>query len=277
MAILAISRQMSSVEEELIKKIADILGCKYIDRKMIRERMEKNGFPAEKFNKYDEIRPSFSSFFSKDRENYIHYLREAILNECEDANMNCVFAGRGAFQLLKDIPSCVSVRFVADGWTRLERAKAEFNIDSATAKKKLFRSEMNKYGYYKIYFKLKLKDNSLFDLVIDTTKLKEDEIIKTVVDFVKNKVTPQDEFDSKRIIGDLILGQIIVNILFNAYDVNVTNLEAVVSGRTITLTGVTDTSGTIEYVKKILACELPQFEVVSHIEAVQDSMSRSRR
>ena len=277
MAILAISRQMSAVNENLIKKIADILGYKYIDRKMIRERMEKNGFPPEKFNKYDEVKPHFLSFFSKDRENYVNFLKEAICCECINADMKCVFAGRAAFHILKDIPSCVSVRLIADGWTRLKRAKEEFGIDAKTAKKKLFRSEMNKFGYYKMYFKLKISDLSMFDLVLDTTNMTEDEIIKSIIDYMKSRINEEDEKISKEKINNQRLGYLIIHLLFNAYDVNISNLTAEVSGKTVTLRGITDTSGTIEYIKKILSCEMPSYEIVSQISAVQDSMSLSRR
>ena len=277
MAILAISRQMSAVDENLIKKMADTLGYTYIDRRMIRQRMEKIGYPSEQFNKYDEVKPRFFSFFSKDRENYVNYLKEAICSECINADMNCVFAGRAAFHILKDIPSCVSVRLVADGWTRLERAKKEFNIDMKTAKKKLLRSEMDKYGYYKLYFKLKLSDETLFDLVLNTTNMTEDAIMQTIIGFLKNSVTEEDERISKEKINDLRIGQLIVSLLFNAYDVNVSNFNADVQGKTVTLSGITDTSGTIEYIKKILSCELPAYKIISNISAVQDSMSPSRR
>ena len=277
MAILAISRQMSAVNENLIKKIAEILGYKYIDRKMIRERMEKNGYPSDKFNKYDEVKPSFFSFFSKDRENYVNYLKEAICCECINNDMKCVFAGRAAFHILKDIPSCVSVRLVANGWTRLNRAKEEFGLDAKGAKKKLLRSEIDKFGYYKMYFKLKLSDTSIFDLVLDTTNMTEDEIIKAIINCLKSKVSEADEENSREKVNSQRLGYLIVTLLFNAYDVNVSNLTAEVTGKTVTLNGITDTSGTIEYIKKILSCEMPAYEIVSNISAVQDSMSPSRR
>ena len=277
MAILAISRQMGSISQDLVRKIADVLGYKFIDRKMIRARMERNGFPAEKFNKYDEIKPSFFSFFSKDRENYVHYLTEAIYNECQDNDMKCVFAGRGAFHVLKNLPSSISVRIVADARTRIERAENEFSIDGASAKMKLLRSEMNKFNYYKIYFKLNITDETNFDHVIDTTNMDENEIISAITSFVKSDVSESDEIASKIKIDDLILGQIIVNLLFNAYDINVSNLKVSVMGRKITISGITDTSGNIEYVKKILSCELPNFEIESNISAVQDTMSRTVR
>lgn len=277
MAILAISRQVGAVDEHLIKRMAEQLGYTYIDRKMIRERMEKNGYPSEKFNTYDEVKPHFFSFFSKDRENYVNYLTEAICCECINADMKCVFAGRAAFHILKDIPSRVSVRLVADAHTRLERAKKEFGIDMKAAKKKLLRSEMDKYGYYKLYFKLKLSDESLFDLVLDTTGMAEEDVAQTVISFLKKNVSEEDERVSKEKINNLRLGQLIVSLLFNAYDVNVSNFTANVTGKTVTLGGITDTSGTIEYIKNILACEMPSYEIVSNISAVQDSMSRSRR
>ena len=66
MAIIAISRQVAALGDEIAAAVAKKLGYTFITRKQIEDRIVELGFPKEKPQKYDEIKPGFSQASQKD-------------------------------------------------------------------------------------------------------------------------------------------------------------------------------------------------------------------
>lgn len=56
MAIIAISRQVAALGDEIAAAVAKKLGYTFITRKQIEDRIVELGFPKEKLQKYDEIK-----------------------------------------------------------------------------------------------------------------------------------------------------------------------------------------------------------------------------
>ena len=74
MAIIAISRQVAALGDEIAAAAAKKLGYKFIDRKSIEEKIVALGFSAEKLKKYDEKKPGFFASLAKDSDEYLYYL-----------------------------------------------------------------------------------------------------------------------------------------------------------------------------------------------------------
>ena len=68
MAVIAISRQVAALGDEIAAAAARKLGYKFIDRKQIEEKIVQLGFPKEKLSKYDEKKPGFFASLVKDRD-----------------------------------------------------------------------------------------------------------------------------------------------------------------------------------------------------------------
>lgn len=65
MAIIAISRQVAALGDEISTELAKKLGYKFINRNELEKRIVDLGFPAEKLKKYDEKKPGFFCFTCK--------------------------------------------------------------------------------------------------------------------------------------------------------------------------------------------------------------------
>ena len=125
MGVIAISRQVAALGDEIAAEVAEKLGYKFINRQELEKRIVTLGFPAGKLKKYDEKKPGFFASLVKDRDEYLHYLQTAVLEAAEEGN--CILIGRGAFIILESLPNLVSLRFVAKDEIRMQRLQKEFD------------------------------------------------------------------------------------------------------------------------------------------------------
>jgi len=93
MAVIAISRQVAALGDEVASAVAEKIGYKFINRQEIEKRIVELGFPAEKLKKYDERKPGFFASLVKDRDEYLHYLQTAVLEAADEGD--CILIGRG--------------------------------------------------------------------------------------------------------------------------------------------------------------------------------------
>ena len=59
MAIIAISRQVAALGDEVARELANRTGYRFVDRKYIEKRIIDLGFPEDKMKKFDERIPGF--------------------------------------------------------------------------------------------------------------------------------------------------------------------------------------------------------------------------
>ena len=65
MAVIAISRQVAALGDEIAEDAAKLLGYKFFNRKLIEQRIIELGFSADKLKKYDERKPGFFASLAK--------------------------------------------------------------------------------------------------------------------------------------------------------------------------------------------------------------------
>jgi len=102
MAIITISRQLAALGDETAHELAKMMDYHFVDKSALEQRITSYGFVSSKLEKYDERKPSFWASLSQDRDDYLHYLKTALLAEAEGGN--CVFVGRGAQIVSRDSP-----------------------------------------------------------------------------------------------------------------------------------------------------------------------------
>ena len=166
MAIIAISRQVAALGDEIAAAVAKKLGYTFITRKQIEDRIVELGFPKEKLQKYDEIKPGFFASLAKGRDEYLNYLQYAILEAASKGN--CILIGRGSFVILEDVPNLISLRFVAKESVRAKRLEKEFNWTEKQAMARINESAANRKGFHKSFFNVDNEDASHYMLTINT-------------------------------------------------------------------------------------------------------------
>ena len=150
MAIIAISRQVASLGDEIAESVAKKTGYKFITRHDLEKRIVDLGFPAEKLKKYDEKKPGFFASLVKDRDEYLNYLQTAVLEAASEGN--CILIGRGSFLILENLPNLLSLRFIASDTVRMERLMKEFNWTEKQAIQRITESDTNRKCFHKIFF-----------------------------------------------------------------------------------------------------------------------------
>ncbi|MEE0354029.1 MAG: cytidylate kinase-like family protein [Treponema sp.] len=270
MAIIAISRQVAALGDEIAAAAAKKLGYTFITRKQIENRIVELGFPKEKLQKYDEIKPGFFASLAKGRDEYLNYLQYAVLEAASKGN--CILIGRGSFVILEDVPNLISLRFVAKESVRAKRLEKEFNWTEKQAMARINESAANRKGFHKSFFNVDNEDSSHYMLTINTGILEQEEVVKQIVNFVKYFADPEKEALGKKRIENMLKAQDLTNKLLFEYKLNINFLRAIIDdeGTSITLQGVADSQAIVDRAVTLAAKILPSCTIKSAVNIVQD-------
>jgi len=270
MAVITLTRQSGSMGDEVGMLIARRLGYTFYDKKEIEKRIIAKGLPKEEFVKFDERKPKFLDRFTKNRDRYLNYLSEVILEIAQQGN--CVIMGRGAFLFLRDVPNHITVRFVCPFKKRLERFKEISGITTdKIAEKMLSDSDKRQAEFYKSCFKYDLNDYTLIHAMINTASLNPDMLAEMITVGIKNNITPEIEEAGKNYIDNLILAQEMTNKLIFEHGLHIDELWIMIQDKTVILNGLTGFHATVDRAKTILESEYSGYKVESKIRCVQDN------
>ncbi len=268
MAIVAISRQVAALGDEIAASAAEKLGYKFVRRQELEQRIVALGFPSEKLSKYDEKKPKFFASLVKDRDEYLQYLQTAVLEAASEDNV--ILIGRGSYIILEDVESLISFRLVAKDSIRLERLEKEFSWNEKQARQRIDESDTNRRGFHKSFFNAEVDDPTRFHLVMNTGIIGAEEGADIVTSLVRTTITPEREERGNAKLRTMLDAQHLVNRLVFEYKINIEFLRAVIEGKTVTLQGVADSSAVVERALKLAAETMPGYTAKSAISIIQD-------
>ncbi|MDR2101687.1 MAG: cytidylate kinase-like family protein [Treponema sp.] len=268
MAIITISRELAALGDETAHELAKLLNYRFIDKHILEERIKSYGVAAQKLEKYDERKPSFWASLSQDRDDYLHYLKTAILTEAEQGP--CVFIGRGTNMIFKDVPGVLAVFLVAPFNVRIERVKSYFHCDDKRARQIIEQSDHDREGFHRYFFDMRWQDPGNYHLTLNTGHLHPAfcaEIIKHLRDHV---ITSDAEEKNTRCLKELILGQQIKHHILYKKEIPVHFLEVSVKEGTAILYGVANSQTLVEAAVSAAREAAPGGSLQSEIQIVQE-------
>ena len=268
MAIITISRELAALGDETAHELAERLGCRFVDKSSLEDRIKSYGVEEGKLAKYDEKKPSFLASLSQDRDDYLHFLKTAIFAEAGQGS--CIFMGRGAALILKKVPGVFSVFLAAPMDIRLERVKNYFHCDERRARQILEQSDHDREGFHRYFFDAEWKDAGNYHMTLNTGHL-HPEVCAEIIKYMRDRIIT-DEAEAKNIIKlkELSLEQEIKHNILYTKEIPIHFLEVVVSGELVNLYGVAK-SLTLTEAALVTAREtVPGFTVQSEIQVVQD-------
>jgi cytidylate kinase len=166
MAILTISRQIGSVDKEIMQKTAGLWNYEYLDRPMILEDMRAEGARWEEFGKeFDEHYPSVWERYDRSYTGYVLITQSIILNRALKDNVMIV--GRGANFLLRETPYALNVRIIAPLEQRLESIMKRENLSKGAAEILAKKVDKEMAGTVRLIYGKDIDDPSNYDLVFD--------------------------------------------------------------------------------------------------------------
>lgn len=272
MAIIAISRQVAALGDEISASLAQKTGYRFINRQEIERRIVELGFSEDKLKKYDERKPGFFASLVKERDEYLNYLQTAVLESAQEGN--CILIGRGSYFILQNLPNLISLRFIAPENIRLERLMKEFSWNEKQALQRITESDNNRKGFHKSFFNTEINDPSHYLMVMNTGAFDVETASKAISSLVDSIVTKEKEELGKQKLKEMLKCQHLVNKLMFEHKLNIEFLRAVINDDTLILQGVADSSVLVERAVRIASSELPDYKVTSAISVVQDYKNR---
>ena len=271
MAVVAISRQVAALGDEIAAALAQKINYTFIDRMQIEKRIVELGFPQDKLPRYDERKPNFFANLAKDRDDYLNYLQYAVLEAASTGN--CILIGRGAFKILESVQNLVSLRFVTPDDIRRQRLKEEKNWTDKQAQARMDESDANRRGFHKSFFNMENETPQNFLLTLNTGLVGTADAVKILEAVIKTYITPQKEQDGKVRVERLLKAQRLVNQLLFDYKLNINFLRAEVDDEkddVIVLHGVADSQALSMRAVETAAKIYPTCEIRSSISITQD-------
>lgn len=244
MAVICISRELASYGEETAQELAKLNGYTIVDKAHIEAALSSIGIDSAKQERYDEKNPGFWASLSQQRDEYLHFLTQAIYETA--LQNNCIIIGRGAYAILKGIPNLISIRIGASNSVRVERVRKEQNIDSRHALQIIESSDHDRAGFHKYFFSADWHDPSEYDMTLTTDRFDPSHAAAAIEAFRKSFISDAEERESIAKLQDLLLGSKIVTEITYNRKIPIHFLEAAVEHGVVVLHGVANTHAAVD-------------------------------
>ncbi|MBW2148037.1 MAG: cytidylate kinase family protein [Deltaproteobacteria bacterium] len=259
MSIITLSRQRGAGDEEIVEMICQNLGFISVDKQKIGDVVAGYGFQFSSLEKYDEKKPSFWDFITRERYKFIHAIQIAI---CELAlNGNVIIIGRGGFVLLKEIPGVLRVKIIAPFELRVRNmARTGKSPEEIQHILRIFDKEGE--GFLRHHYNADWNDPLLYDMVINTEKVPCEKAAKLITNARMVMDENVNEAEAQEKLADLALKLKVELAVMQDVKVDIRNLDVVVRQGNVVISGIVSH----EQVKK--ACEEAALRVegVKHLE-----------
>ena len=198
--IINIGRQLGSGGHDIGRMLALDFQAKYYDRELLNLAAKESGLSEKIFEQNDEKKGFFRGLLNLgsphvssgrvynsgvSQESLFQFQSEAIKKAANEGS--CVFVGRCADYVLRNLPNTVSVFVTASMDYRVQQIMNKRHLDEDAARKFIEQGESERATYYNYYTGKKWGAAESYDLRIDSSVLGlvETEII--IAQFIKKK------------------------------------------------------------------------------------------
>jgi len=199
--IICIGRQLGSGGHDIARMLAMDFNAKYYDQELLNLAAKESGFSEKIFEQSDEkkgflrsllnIQPTqlagvnlYKSNFSQ--ESLFQFQSDAIRKAAEEGS--CVFVGRCADYVLRDMPNMVKVFVTASMRYRIDQLLAHRSVTPQQAKRIILQEEERRANYYNYYTGKKWGAAESYDLCIDSSILGLVETEKLIAEFIRKRL-----------------------------------------------------------------------------------------
>jgi len=197
--IINVGRQLGSGGRTIGKMLAEEFGCKFYDREILNLAAKESGFSAEFFEQNDEQKGFLKSLFHMhvphisdvsfyksnfSQESLFQFQSDAIQKAAAEGS--CVFVGRCADYILRDMPNVVNIFVTADIDWRAEQVMKEHACDKEAALKIIRHAESERSSFYNYYTGKRWGDSTSYDLCVNTCRLGIEGTAKFIAQFIRD-------------------------------------------------------------------------------------------
>lgn len=198
--IINIGRQLGSGGHDIGRMLALDFQAKYYDRELLNLAAKESGLSEKIFEQNDEKKGFFRGLLNLgsphvssgrvynsgvSQESLFQFQSEAIKKAANEGS--CVFVGRCADYVLRNLPNTVSVFVTASMDYRVRQIMNKRHLDEDAARKFIEQGESERATYYNYYTGKKWGAAESYDLCIDSSILGLVETEKIIAQFIKKK------------------------------------------------------------------------------------------
>ena len=198
--IINIGRQLGSGGHDIGRMLALDFQAKYYDRELLNLAAKESGLSEKIFEQNDEKKGFFRGLLNLgsphvssgsvyksgvSQESLFQFQSEAIKKAANEGS--CVFVGRCADYVLRNLPNTVSVFVTAAMDYRVRQIMNKRHLDEDAARKFIEQGESERATYYNYYTGKKWGAAESYDLCIDSSVLGLVETEKIIAQFIKKK------------------------------------------------------------------------------------------
>ena len=207
--IVNIGRQLGSGGRQIGERIARRLNLRFYDRELLALAAEQSGLCTELFEKADEKESNgrlatllgyLRGPFAGDDGGMTNVLSNDALFKIQSdairraaAGGSCVFVGRCADYILRDLPQCVNVFVTAAEADRIARVRARHGWSEEQARQEMARVDARRAAYYNYYSDRTWGAASSYHLCIDSSVLGIEGSADFVLEYVARKLNRKFE------------------------------------------------------------------------------------
>ena len=198
--IINIGRQLGSGGHDIGRMLALDFQAKYYDRELLNLAAKESGLSDKICEQNDEKKGFFRGLLNLgsphvssgsvyksgvSQESLFQFQSEAIKKAANEGS--CVFVGRCADYVLRNLPNTVSVFVTASMDYRVRQIMNKRHLDEDAARKFIEQGESERATYYNYYTGKKWGAAESYDLCIDSSVLGLVETEKIIAQFIKKK------------------------------------------------------------------------------------------
>ena len=198
--IINVGRQIGSGGRVIAQKLAEEFGCKFYDREILNLAAKESGFSEKFFEQNDEQKGFLKSLFHLhaphigdnnfynsrfSQESLFLFQCEAIQKAASEGS--CVFVGRCADYVLRDMENVVNIFITASMDFRVELVSKVKNLDAEHARKLIEHVESRRAQYYNYYTGKKWGAAESYDFCIDASILGLEATEKLIADYIRQR------------------------------------------------------------------------------------------
>ena len=198
--IINVGRQLGSGGHDIGRMLALDFLAKYYDRELLNLAAKESGFSEKFFEENDERKGFFKGLFNMQnshvsggsmyetnfsQESLFQFQSDAIIKAAQEGS--CVFVGRCADYILRELPNTVNIFITASMKYRINQIMNKQHLDHEFARRFIESKESKRASYYNYYTGKKWGAAESYDLCIDSSILGLVETEKIIASFIRKR------------------------------------------------------------------------------------------
>lgn len=213
MAVITISRQYGSKGDEIGRRICDILGYRYFDKRLMADVASELDLSPEQLVDFSDQRYKIRGFLDRlldrsralskidtweeaktgeeqrwteelNEQESVDLVRKTVCAACEQGNV--VIMGRGGQSILQNMPNVLHLRIEATLGSRVMWVKSQKDITVAEAEALTRDRDKAASAYLKRFYDIDWSNPMLYHMVVNTSKWDVESVAQIVVSAVSH-------------------------------------------------------------------------------------------